>query len=78
MFQNILKWTFKTVVNGVEKDLYLHLDNDTSLEAVEQAAMQIIAHCAKVKEMQAAQKAATPEPKVDIEPEMVSEAKAAE
>ncbi len=55
MFQNILKWTFKIVVDGVEKELNLHLDGDTPLQAIEQVAVQMIAHCSKVKEMLAAQ-----------------------
>ncbi len=55
MFQNLLKWTFKVVVGEVEKELNLHLDNDTPIEAVEQVAIQMIAHCSKVKEALAAQ-----------------------
>ena len=79
MFQQILKWTFKIVVDGVEKELNLHLDNDTPLQAVEEVAMQMIAHCAKVKEMQAAQAAqtASPAPTSDIEPITSQEANAA-
>lgn len=55
MFSNILKWTLKTVVDGVEKELNLHLDPDTPLISIEQAAVQMIAHCAKIKELHAAQ-----------------------
>jgi len=70
VFQNILKWTFKIVVGEVEKELNLHLDADTPIEAVEQVAMQMIAHCAKVKERQAAQmEAESPKPTTDIAPE---------
>ena len=57
MFQNILKWTFKIVLGEVQKEISIHLDPDTPLQAVEQVAMQMIAHCTKVKEMQAAQAA---------------------
>jgi len=53
MFQNILKWTFKVILDGVEKELNLHLDSDTPIQIVEEVAMQMISHCAKIKEMQA-------------------------
>ena len=52
MFQNILKWSFKVILDGVEKELNLHLDSDTPIQAVEEVAMQMISHCAKIKEMQ--------------------------
>lgn len=55
MFSNILKWTFKTIKDGVEKEFDLHLANDTSTDEIEQIAVQMISHCAKVKELQAAQ-----------------------
>jgi hypothetical protein len=58
MFTNILKWTFKVAVGEVEKELNLHLDNDTPLEAVEQVAFQMIAHCAKIKDAAKAQQEA--------------------
>jgi hypothetical protein len=73
MFQNILKWTFKVVVDGVEKELHLHLDGDTPLQAVEQVAMQMIAHCSKVKEANASQAAA--QPVAPVEPPAASEPK---
>jgi hypothetical protein len=72
VFQNILKWTFKVVVDGVEKELYLHLDGDTSIQAVEHVAMQMIVHCSKIKENQVAQIAAQESaslPAVDIQPQ---------
>lgn len=58
MFQNILKWTFKVVVDGIEKELNIYLESDTSIQAVEYVAMQMIAHCSKLKEVQAAQQSA--------------------
>jgi hypothetical protein len=67
MFTNILKWTFKIVVDGIEKELNIHLDGDTPLQAIEQTAMQMIAHCSKIKDMQAAQVAAQQPVAVDPE-----------
>lgn len=55
MFKNMLKWTFKVLIDGIEKELPIHLDADTSIQAIEQMAMQMIAHCSKVKEFQASQ-----------------------
>jgi hypothetical protein len=54
MFQNILKWKFKIVLGDVEKEINVHLDPDTPLYAVEQVAMQMIAHCTKIKDAEAA------------------------
>lgn len=51
MFQSILKWTLKYTVEGSEKEVVIHLDQDTPLQVVEQVAMQMIAHCSKIKEM---------------------------
>jgi hypothetical protein len=62
MFSNILKWTFKIAVDGIEKEYNLHLDGDSPLQAIEQVGMQMIAHCAKVKEAQAAAQAAVEKP----------------
>lgn len=70
MFQNILKWTFKILVGETEKEISLHLDGDTPIEAVEQVALQMIAYCGKVKEANAAAKVAsseTTEPLLDAE-----------
>ncbi len=64
MFANILKWTFKVAVKGIEKEYNIHLDADSPIEAVEQVAVQMIAHCAKVKEAEAQQKAAEEAAKV--------------
>lgn len=75
VFQNILKWTFKIVACGVEKELNLHLDADTPIEAVEQVAMQMIAHCAKVKQNLEEQKQAEANAPV---PDIVPEPKPAE
>lgn len=57
MFQNVLKWTFKVIAGEKEKEIHILLDHDTPLEGVEQVAMQMIGHCSKVKEMQAARAA---------------------
>ncbi len=58
MFANILQWSLKEIVDGVEHQLNIHLDGNTPLQAIEKIAMQMIAHCAKVKEAQAQQMAA--------------------
>jgi len=74
MFSNILKWTFKIAIGEVEKELNLHLDADTPLEFVEQVAIQMITHCAKVKEAAKAQQEAqkpVEEPVAPIESDKV-------
>ncbi len=67
MFSNVLRWTFKIVVGEVEKELQLNLEHDTPLEAVEQVALQMIAHCAKVKEQAKAQAEEKPQDEVKDE-----------
>lgn len=54
MFSNILKWTFKVAVGEIEKEYNIHLDGDSPIEGVEQVALQMISHCSKVKEANAA------------------------
>ena len=77
MFENILKWTFKIVSGDVETQINIHLDPNTPLEAVEQVAMQMIAHCTKIKEAQAA-KVAAEQAAAPLEPLVGQESNAAE
>ncbi len=69
MFTEALKWTFKIVIGEVKKEFNIHFDKDTPLQVIEQIAMQMIAHCAKIKEVQAAMKAEADAEKPPVEVE---------
>lgn len=53
MFKNVLVWNFETFTGDIRKELNIYLDHDTPLDAIEQVAVKMIAHCAKVKEASA-------------------------
>jgi len=53
MFTNLLKWNYKTVSGEIKKEIDILLDPDTPIDAIEYVAMQMIAHCGKVREANA-------------------------
>ncbi len=72
MFRNILVWNFKSIEGEITKELDVHLDPNTPIDFIEQVAIQMIAHCAKVKEaakQQQEQVKADEQPAADIVPE---------